>query len=32
MAGIDAAGIEQQVLRIWADHRPARAAIASRAS
>jgi 1-deoxy-D-xylulose-5-phosphate synthase len=32
MAGIDAAGIERQVQRIWAEHRPARPAIATRAS
>jgi 1-deoxy-D-xylulose-5-phosphate synthase len=32
MAGLDAAGIERQVLRIWSDHRPARPAMANRAS
>jgi 1-deoxy-D-xylulose-5-phosphate synthase len=31
MAGIDTPGIEKQVQRIWAEHRPARPAIASRA-
>jgi 1-deoxy-D-xylulose-5-phosphate synthase len=32
MAGIDAAGVERQVLRVWAAHKPARAAVAGRAS
>ena len=32
MAGIDAPGIENQVQRIWADHRPSRPAVASRVS
>ena len=33
MAGIDAAGLERQVLRLWAAHNPARAvAVAGRAS
>jgi 1-deoxy-D-xylulose-5-phosphate synthase len=32
MAGIDAAGVERQVLRVWATHKPARAAVAGRAS
>jgi 1-deoxy-D-xylulose-5-phosphate synthase len=32
MAGIDAAGLEKQVQRIWADHRPSRPLVASRAS
>jgi 1-deoxy-D-xylulose-5-phosphate synthase len=31
MAGIDAPGLERQVQRIWADHRPTRPAVASRA-
>jgi len=30
MAGIDAAGIEAQVLRLWAAHQPPRAALAGR--
>jgi len=32
MAGIDAPGLENQVQRIWADHRPTRLAVASRVS
>jgi 1-deoxy-D-xylulose-5-phosphate synthase len=32
MAGIDAAGIESQVLRWWAAHQPPRAALAGRVS
>ena len=30
--GIDAPGLERQVKRIWADHRPSRPAVASRVS
>jgi deoxyxylulose-5-phosphate synthase len=32
MAGIDAAGLDRQVQRIWVDHRPSRPLVASRAS
>ena len=33
LAGIDAAGLERQVQRIWADHRPAsRPAVVTRVS
>jgi len=32
MAGIDAAGVEKQVLRLWSAHQPARPAVASRIS
>jgi hypothetical protein len=32
MAGIDAAGVEKQVLRLWSAHQPARPAVAGRIS
>ena len=32
MAGIDTAGLEKQVQRIWVDHRPSRPLVAGRAS
>jgi 1-deoxy-D-xylulose-5-phosphate synthase len=32
MAGLDAAGIERQVLRVWSAHEPARPAVVGRVS